>query len=1233
MDEAESLEIRHCKKLRSQKRKGCRHLGLVAIKPFWLQFWVFSSILMSCCCRIGEATNPGPSFTIGAVNPTGLLNKTPQFNLMPERSIWGVSETHITTPGLQHFRRELALHQSQLKVYHSAPAPRLSNSLGSIGGKASGVAFMSEFPGHNMHHQWPQRLVSEARTHVAAFNVDGVWIRAGIVYGYAKRPNYCETRDKTDELLSQITERIVHQSHGPRVIIGDFNQEYGRLPQEQVWLQNGFIEIQQYARARWGQEVSITCKGATTKDFIWISKELIPHLSGVEVDHHMFADHSVVMAKFHALGKPSPIDVWQKPIPIPWERVQGPLQDREAPYCDDVTTSVGVKSIFEHLEEQVHKTLIEEGKNGLLPVHRGRARNNPVKHCKTWTCPQKASRQGEFQPSYVGENQMHALWLKQVRRLASLEKLLGSENRSNNKLDHAHALWESIRSASGFPHGFATFWESNINHLEDAPSVIPHSVPEIHEVVAIHQSFIKILRQMEKALQSNRHAIARQRRIDDSTRIYRDVSRPRAVPVQTLVSSKVAQVTHVDESQNTILYQAGALDTNEPVQCNSGFLQIQQHRQGEIIADCNLGVQEGDVLIQETLQGTPQEVMESFEELWMGFWGRHANTPSDRWEPFVNLCKQHVAPRFPRMAFKPITHRMWKQAIQSRKKSAAIGPDGISRLDLLHMPPKCVDQMLKILQRIENGEPWPTAWMTGIIHALEKRAGASKVTDFRPITIFSLAYRVWGSIRARQILLHLAANAPDELIGNRPRRETAHVWYVVSSLVESSLCEEAPLVGAVADITKCFNALPRVPIFALARLVGIPGPICRAWHQALCQMERRFSVGGCIGRSLSSSCGFPEGDALSVCAMFLVNLAQNAYLSQCRIDIRAWSFVDDWQLTGSSPEAILEGMRHVEEFTSMLDLSLDEDKSFCWATNAADRSFLRRQGKKVKLGVRNLGGHVSYCKLSTNFTVQSRIRDLDTFWALLRRSAAPMYQKVIALAVVAWPRALHAVAGVPLAGDLFQSLRTRAMQSLGHNKKGASPIMTLSCVYHPRADPGYYAVLVTVKMLRKLCIPDIAFAILNGMASDPLKQHRYGPCGVFLLRLTEIAWSWDSDGWLYDHEGIKIHLLQSPMQLLLSRIRHAWVARVGSLVGIRDGFEGVATVDSAFTVKNLPMMEQGRASLLRATLNGTFYTRDKQFASGRFVDKRCPFCDGLDSLFHRCSIGIGNVFDSNPVVV
>ena len=985
--------------------------------------------------RVGEAANPGPgpTFTVGVINPTGLLNKVPQLNLLPSRSLWGVSESHLTTQGLHHFRRELALHRSPLKCYASYPAPPLSKAVGSIGGKAAGVCFLSSFPGHNMHHKWPHKLHSTARTHVGAFNIDGQWIRVGACYGYAKWANNHETRDHTDELLSLITERIVFQSHGPRIILGDFNQLAGVLPQETIWAQHGFVEVQQYANAAWNRPIQYTCKGSTTKDFMWVSGELLPFLQDITMDHHMFADHSVVMAHFGRMSVPSPVNIWKKPAPLPWDDVTVPLPDDD-PLDHAMNTSDLALSVACQMEDQVDAALQASGKPALFSLQRGRSQSRPVRKCQVPLCPQRSSRRNEFRPDFVGENFQHALWLKQVRRLHSLVNLLRNKSRTSTQIEHAFELWMSIRTAQGFPKGFPVFWQQQTFSTLGVPVLLPHSIPNSNQADLILQGFTEVLKHFEKVLSANRIAHAKQSRIQDPTKIYKDVARPRAVPVQTLVSSRVSQISECNQETSTFLYPEGTLDVQAPVFGPQGLIMVRDHEPGKIVCDQIDSLSEGDLLTQTIMQGTPSTVMKEFEDLWMGFWGRHQNTPVDRWEPFIALCREQVAPSFRELHLPPITEDLWLATVRSRKKGAAIGPDGFSRLDLLNMAPSGVSAIVNILNRVERGEQWPQSWMTGIIHALEKKHDASKVTDFRPICIFSLIYRVWGSIRGRQILHHLSQSAPDELIGNRPRKETAHVWMTVAQLVESGLDQESPVVGAVADITKCFNALPRVPVLTLARLVGVPPGVCHAWHLALHQMERRFTAQGCIGRALRSSCGFPEGDALSVCAMFLINLAHHAHMSLHKPDLRAWSFVDDWQITGACPVAIVEGMQCVGQFTDMLDLHLDHDKSFFWATVAEHRKFLRQQGCKVKLYVKNLGGHITFCRVATNFSVTERVRELEAFWCLLRRSISPIPQKVLALQVVAWPRALHGIAGVPISPAYLQGLRTKAMQCLGQQK-------------------------------------------------------------------------------------------------------------------------------------------------------------------------------------------------------
>ena len=348
-------------------RKPCQ------AKPFAVLMWprtilVYLVLLLSF--RFGEAANPGP--IIGTVNPTGLLGKAATINRLP-KGVYGICESHLSATGLHQFRRELAIHGNQMRYFSSSNAPLIRSSVGVIGGRSTGVGFLSSHPGRNIPITWDDAILSEARTHVSAFNIDGVWVKCGVCYGYARHPTTIATRSKTDDLLSKVVHRIIFECNGPRIIMGDWNQHPGILPQEQVLRQYGFVEVQQYLLSLCGRPPVFTCKNASVKDFLWISPELIPFLSEVTVNQDLFPDHAVLSAHFKSFGTFQPIAVWRRPAPLPWDQVSKEFD----PPCDvsidpsDLQTSI--VSIMENMEHQAHQNLVNHQKPGLLPVHRGRS--------------------------------------------------------------------------------------------------------------------------------------------------------------------------------------------------------------------------------------------------------------------------------------------------------------------------------------------------------------------------------------------------------------------------------------------------------------------------------------------------------------------------------------------------------------------------------------------------------------------------------------------------------------------------------------------------------------------------------------------------------------------------------------------------------------------------------------------------------------------------------------------
>lgn len=345
-------------------------------------------------------------------------------------------------------------------------------------------------------------------------------------------------------------------------------------------------------------------------------------------------------------------------------------------------------------------------------------------------------------------------------------------------------------------------------------------------------------------------------------------------------------------------------------------------------------------------------------------------------------------------------------------------------------------------------------------------------------------------------------------------------------------------------------------MFVIAKKLGLPDRICRPWQRAMIAMERRFCANGAVSCAHTSSCGFPEGDPFSVVAMVLINISLARFMQNQKPEVRCWTYVDDWQLTGQRHEDILEGMAAISTFTNFLELPMDPDKAAFWGNQPRDRQGFRNAGQPVIHHGRNLGGHVSYGRAITTYTIKSRIQSQHSLWTLIRRSFGTLAQKTLTLAVVAWPRCLHGASATHLGPDNISHLRTRAMQALKADLPGANPLLHLGCLCPPRTDPGFYLLRDTIFHFRKFCNPDVAFPLLDYMCTCVPSHARPGPCGVFLSRLQDVGWSWQGGGVVMDHDMVPLHLFKTPVQAILARLTDAWWSRVGAIVKPEERFPG-----------------------------------------------------------------------------
>ena len=1166
---------------------------------------------------MGEATNPGPDIypQIGCINPTGLLGKAQLLSTLPRQSlgtIWAVSETHLTRPGKSKLGKELAFHKADFRMEMGAPVPPKSTTISAVGGRHRGVGFLcNSSSSRPLTPTWSDEDWDQNRVHAAAFLIANRWILGGVVYGHAAQPDTLETKNKTSAQVDLLIDRLVYQSEGLRFLAGDFNQPDDGIPAFQLLRDKGWVSIQRWAEQKFGQTPQPTCKGVTCKDHVFVSPELAVYLKSVTVDDTWFKDHAILYANFESIGAPPKVPLWKTPksidpIAIPEKAVD--LNNTHESLAQEY------EAIANDYEDRVSQALILNHKQPLSTAQRGRATVKEVRLVQEFSAPPKIGRQGELQPLFHGSDLYHSRLLRQCRRLINITRLGKVETKDDAKAQHKDKLWQSILKAPGFPPKFRTWWkDQQVRQLPFLPNLPPTSV----EAVIISRYLESTLRDHEKQLMKTRVAYAKQRRLDDPNVIFRDLKADGPQPLQALVDKNESIIQEVDKSDYSIVVSPPKSWMQKQALVARGKLyEIIHAEPDKLWLDQIEGLEEGLKVTQESLIGDVFDLFNRFGQEWKSRWDRHLHTPDSFWDPIIDFAK-HAIPQQPVMQYQPITFEMWTKELRKKRKHAAVGPDGFSKSDLLNLPKDLTMRLLQILELVEQGHDWPVQMLVGFVVALEKVPGAQKVGQYRPITIFALSYRTWGSIRAKQILQHLCDQAPVECTGNLPGRSAMQIWHGVQTEIEMAQHTGKPLSGTVIDLVKAFNLLPRVPILTLMQHFGVPSQIVVAWGKALTLMQRRFRLRNCIGPAIRSSTGFAEGDAMSVTAMLVTNLVCHKWMTLKHPSTTLWTYVDNIECTAPDASTTIDALKSLADFTKAMDVLIDDSKTYVWSVAASERATFRDQQMVIKHSARDLGGHMQYTGKVTNFTVVDKCKQLDPLWNRLNRSLSKGYLKVRAVKAKAWPHCLHGVSLTHIGDEIFDKLRTGCMKGLSLQSMGASPLAHMSLVETPDLDPQFYAIWKTLVDLRSQAQHDQAAFVWQCLKHDPRLQAPPGPYSVALNRVRQIGWEWERESVFTEHSGVEFDILQCSIQELRIRAVQGWQDRTKAILAHRKTMKGIVHTSPWLTMQGVQKLPIDKAALLKVSLNGTFFTSEHDLKQQKGGDGLCVYCKCPDSQIHR----------------
>ena len=527
-----------------------------------------------------------------------------------------------------------------------------------------------------------------------------------------------------------------------------------------------------------------------------------------------------------------------------------------------------------------------------------------------------------------------------------------------------------------------------------------------------------------------------------------------------------------------------------------------------------------------------------------------------------------------------------------------------------------------MIHDIEAGRvEWPRQVLVGFVIALSKHNGRLDSQGFRPICLFSVLYRCWAGIRARQLVKWLSRHLDPDTMGFVPGRSAVDLWLVLQSEIELSLQMGGCTAGFSADITKAFNNLPRSPLLEVASHIGFPDQVIVPWTNFLGSVTRRFKIRDALSCSISSSSGFPEGDPLSPVAMLVANAIFHQYMKAFLPDIRALSYADNYSGLGGDAATAIKGVLSAQSCCELLGLELDSDKTYVWATEPSQRQILQMSGFQLLDNARELGGILSFDRRRHNREMKLRCQDLGPLWIKLARARRPLVFKLRALSSKFWAHALHGAAGCDLPDSMLTSLRSSAVKALGASSSGVSPILRLSLSGDVMADPGYFMIWTTIRDIRRVLLSQPGFLLSWRVFCKRFEgKLLQGPFSRFFVCCGTLQWTVLEPPWIRDHEGLSHDFMRMPLSLLRLTVEHAWFQVVASRHCHRRTMSDLHGNEPSLARLDWTSLSPLDKARLAAIQSGAFMFPAQQAKFDKQQTGDCQLCQVRDDNEHRLCV-------------
>ena len=202
--------------------------------------------------------------------------------------------------------------------------------------------------------------------------------------------------------------------------------------------------------------------------------------------------------------------------------------------------------------------------------------------------------------------------------------------------------------------------------------------------------------------------------------------------------------------------------------------------------------------------------------------------------------------------------------LRTLKAKTSTGPDTISSQMLRNTASSIAPSLTKLFNLSLSSGTLPAEWKASNITPVYKAGDKNLVSNYRPISLLSIPFKVLERIVHNRLLHHLLSNSilSPRQFGFRPCSSTQEA--LLMAIHDWQRCLDLGLSSAALflDMSKAFDKVPHHSLLLSLAKIGVSGSLLQWLENYLTNRTQRVVLSGSSSTSLPVQSGVPQGSIL-----------------------------------------------------------------------------------------------------------------------------------------------------------------------------------------------------------------------------------------------------------------------------------------------------------------------------------------------------------------------------------